>query len=276
MTAQAQIRGTRDIHVRRMDFTFSKRTPKHFNGNDPFLSAFLAAMSTVFPDGERFFIDSVRHYRERISDPDLQEAVRAFIGQEAHHGREHESFNQWLEDHGYPVSPVLERIRDGLDQARRNLSPRRQLALTIALEHFTAILAHQLLSRPAIAEALHPDVRELFIWHAVEETEHKAVAYDVYQAVDGGYFNRVLTMLEVTLFFVLDMTRITAGYMASENENTLRNWLGGLRWFWLNPGPMWGLIPEYLSYFRPGFHPWQSDNRGLIRRWQERFAGREI
>lgn len=276
MTAQPAPFHGEDIKVRRMDFVFPADLPRLFSDSDPFLSAFLAAMSTVFPDGERFFIDSVRQYRDRITDPKLQAAVRAFIGQEAHHGREHETFNDWLEQQGYPVSPVLARIQEGLDFARRNMSPRRQLAMTIALEHFTAILAHQFLSDPEISEALHPDIRELFLWHAVEETEHKAVAYDVYQAVDGGYWNRVLTMLQITLLFVMEMMSITRGYLQAQGENNLRHWLRGMRWFWLKPGPLRRLLPEYLAWFRPGFHPWDQDNAELIRPWQARFAAREL
>lgn len=268
MTAQQPIASSADITVRRMDFRFAADTPAQFVDGNPFVSAFLAALSTVFPDGERFFIDAVRHYRDRIGDPDLQEAVRGFIGQEAHHGREHETFNAWLEEHGYPVSPVLERVRNGLNFARENMPPRRRLAMTIALEHFTAIMAHQLLSNPRVNENLHPEVRELFMWHAVEETEHKAVAFDVYQAVDGGYWNRVLIMLEVTLIFWLDMMRTTRGYLRARGENTPGNWIKGLGFLLGRPGPLRRLIPEYLAWFRPGFHPWQYDNRALIRPWQ--------
>lgn len=269
MTAQPTAFRPPDIRVRRMDFRFDETLPAGFVDNNPFVSAFLAAMSTVFPDGERFFIDAVRHYRNDIKAPDLQSAVRAFIGQEAHHGREHESFNAWLEEHGYPVSPALERVREGLELARTNMSPRRQLAVTIALEHFTAIMANQLLSHPETAEALHPDIRELFVWHAVEETEHKAVAYDVYQAVDGGYWQRVLVMLEVTLFFWLDMVTTTRAYLKARGENSLRNWVRGLGFLLGRPGPLRRLLPDYLAWFRPGFHPWEQDNSRLVHAWRQ-------
>lgn len=275
MNARAQIADRISIQVRKLGLRPGAHLPKHFAG-EAFQSAFLAAMSTVFPDGERFFIDSVRHYRGQLQDPTLLAEVSAFIGQEAHHGREHESFNAWLEEHGYPVAPVLQRVRDSLDLARKNMSPRRQLAMTICLEHFTAILAHQMINDPQVSEILHPDIRELFMWHAVEETEHKAVAFDVYQALDGGYWNRVLTMLEVTFFFILEMMLITRRYLKAQGENHLSGWLRGMRWFWLKPGPMRRLIPDYLAWFRPGFHPWQHDNAALIRPWQQQFAASEV
>jgi predicted metal-dependent hydrolase len=269
MTAQVTAFGAPDIRVRRMDFRFDQSLPAQFVQGNPFVSAFMAALSTVFPDGERFFIDAVRHFRNDIRNTELQAAVRAFIGQEAHHGREHESFNTWLEEHGYPLSPAVQRVREGLEFARENMSARRQLAVTIALEHFTAIMAHQFLSHPETAESLHPDIRELFVWHAVEETEHKAVAYDVYQSVDGSYWRRVLVMLEVTLFFWLEMITTTRAYLKARGENSPGNWVRGLTFLLGRPGPLRRLLPDYLAWFKPGFHPWQQDNSRLVHAWRQ-------
>ena len=264
MNARANITGQIAIQVRKLGLKPSAGLAKHFAG-DAFQSAFLAAMSTVFPDGERFFIDSVRHYRSQLSDPALLSEVSAFIGQEAHHGREHEAFNDWLQEKGYPLAPALEQVREGLDMARQNLSPKRQLAMTIALEHFTAIMAHQFLSNEALSENMAPEIRQLFLWHAVEETEHKAVAFDVYEAVGGDYWTRVITMFQITLLFWLNMMRITHGYLRSEGNASLAQWLKGSWWLLGNPGPLRRLVPDYLAWFKPGFHPWEQDNRELVK-----------
>ncbi|MDF1822472.1 MAG: metal-dependent hydrolase [Alcanivoracaceae bacterium] len=276
MTAQARLHKAIDITVRKLSLRPSASIAKHFHGGDPFLSAFFAAMSSVFPDGERFFIDSVRHYQKQLNDPELARQVRRFIGQEAHHGQEHEAFNQWLEDKGYPVSETLRRLSEGLSAARQRLSPRQQLAMTLALEHFTAIMANQFLTLPELSEQIHPEIRELFIWHAVEETEHKAVAFDVYQAVDGGYWNRVMIMLQVTLLFWFAITRITWRNLKSEGNASITRMLRGYWWLVGKPGPLRKLLPEYLDYFRPGFHPWDHDNRELIRPLQDRMAEYEV
>ena len=276
MTSQARALHRPAIQVRRLGLTLSAAVPKHFFAGDPFLSAFYAAMSTVFPEGERFFIDAVRHYQPQLDDPALVAEVRRFIGQEAHHGKEHEAFNSWLEAQGYPVAPVLKRITEGLSLARQHLSPRRQLAMTLALEHFTAIMAHQFLTDPTVSEQLHPEVRELFRWHAMEETEHKAVAYDVYVASGGDYWTRALTMLQVTLLFWIRILTITHGYLKSEGNGGLGRMLRGLRWLAISPGPLRKLAPQYLDYFRPGFHPWQHDNHALIAPLQAQMADRVI
>ena len=276
MTAQARLQKVIDITVRKLSMRPSEDIPRHFHSGDPFLSAFFAAMSSVFPDGERFFIDSVRHYQKQLNDPELVRQVRGFIGQEAHHGQEHEAFNQWLEDKGYPVSETLRRLSEGLTAARQRLSARQQLAMTLALEHFTAIMANQFLTMPELSDQLHPEIRELFIWHAVEETEHKAVAFDVYQKVDGGYWNRVMIMLQVTLLFWFAINRITWRNLKSEGNASVGRMLRGYWWLLGNPGPLRKLLPEYLDYFRPGFHPWDQDNRELIRPLQDRMAAYEV
>lgn len=272
MNAKARLPSDNAIPVRRLGLRPGKHIAKHFHGGDPFLSAFFAAMSSVFPDGERFFIDSVRHYQKALKDPELIAQVKGFIGQEAHHGQEHEAFNDWLQEKGYPISDTLERVRNGLTLARQRLKPRQQLAMTLALEHFTAIMAHQFLSMPELSEQMDPELRELFMWHAVEETEHKAVAFDVYQQVDGGYWNRVLMMVEITLLFWLAMSRITWRYLKADGTASLKRVAGGIAWLLGNPGPLRKLVPDYLAYFRPGFHPWDQDNRELIRPLQERMA----
>lgn len=269
MTAQVALLSRPAIQVRRLGLKISASVPKHFFADDPFLSSLYAAMSTVFPDGERFFIDSVRRYQKELTDPNLINEVRKFIGQEAHHGLEHEALNSWLEEKGYPITPVLNRIREGLEMARQNLGPRQQLAMTLALEHFTAIMANQFLTHPEMSEGLHPEIHALFSWHAVEETEHKAVAFDVYQATGGGYWNRVLMMIQVTVLFWLRILAITHAYLKSEGNSGIVRMLRGGWWLLGNPGPLRRLIPEYLDYFRADFHPWQHDNRALIAPLQE-------
>jgi len=126
------------ITVRRMNFAIDKDMEKYWFGGNPLISTFFYALSGTFPDGERFFIDTVRHYRNNVKDPKLQQEIRAFIGQEAHHGKAHEDFNNALEAKGFPVNTVAAKAKALLDLARKRLKPQRQLAITVALEHVTA------------------------------------------------------------------------------------------------------------------------------------------
>lgn len=159
--------------------------PRHWHSGDAFKTHMFNAMSVLFPDGERFFIDSVRHYRERVEDPALKQQIRGFIGQEGHHSREHLVYSDRLRALGYDIDRLEGGAKRRIRFAQQKLHPSRQLAATAALEHLTAIMADGLLSNPRWLEGADPTMARLWRWHALEETEHKAVAYDVFMLVNG-------------------------------------------------------------------------------------------
>jgi predicted metal-dependent hydrolase len=152
-----------------------------WNRNSVHLSHFMNTMSIVFPVGERFFIQSVRNYRDQVTDPELQKAVTGFIGQEAMHGREHEDYNQALFARAPSAKKFEDHIARLLGWAQKKLPESAQLSATIALEHFTAIMADALLKNPEMLGDADPRFAALWRWHALEETEHKSVAFDVWE-----------------------------------------------------------------------------------------------
>ena len=165
-----------------------------------------AGLSAVFPDGEDFFVRSVRHYRDDVTDPDLKRQVSGFIGQEAMHGREHRVFNDRLAALGYPVKRIERFTKWGLGLRTKYAPAKANLAATAALEHFTATLAELVLTDDETRNMFGDNaVRDLFTWHALEESEHKAVAFDVYKAVGGSERLRVWTMTFLRWGFVLGM-----------------------------------------------------------------------
>jgi len=266
------------IPVRRMDFEFPAALPKYWYKDNPWLTHFFNGMSAVFPDGERFFIDTVRNYQDRISDPVLKQQVRAFIGQEANHGKEHEAFNALLEEkHDVPVSRITGYVKKRLARMRSELSKERQLAVTLALEHFTAILANQLLENPEVMADLEATYGDMFMWHAVEETEHKAVAFDVYQQVCGDYTTRVRAMAITTVMFTLHQFAFMTWMVARDGKLTdVRGFVGMVRFMLVDPGPMRRMLRDYLDYYKRDFHPWQHDNRALIARHVEFLRVKEL
>lgn len=263
--------------VRRMDFSFSE-TPKYWWDGQPFMTHFMNNLSSLFPYGEKFFVDSVRAVRERIQDPQLQKDVSAFIGQEAMHSKEHAAYNEYADEHGIDLETLELRIKVLLESISKVTTKKHQLAITCALEHFTASMAEQLLKRDDLSSQMKSDkMYKLWMWHAIEENEHKAVAYDVYQQVYGGYFTRTAVMLLTTVIFF----SVIAGFQINllRRDGQLFNWrswkhgLGVL----LHPrrGYFVNLIRPWLDYFRPGFHPFDHDTKALETRWKETldFAG---
>lgn len=256
-----------DIPVRHMGFRFPSDLPRYWMNGDPFETHMMHALSLTFPDGEKAFIDSVRHYQDRITDPSLREDVRAFIGQEIQHSREHEALNTFIESLGLPVHEVYDFIRARIAQTDAEAPPIVKLAVTCALEHFTAILADAMLSQPEMLEGVDARVRPLWLWHAIEETEHKSVAFDVYQHVGGDYRTRVVAMAYVTVEFISNQARFHRTLMKADGQmGNVRSWARGMAKYWGPRGVYTRLAPAYLAYFRPDFHPWQHDNRALVER----------
>ena len=268
---------TRQVPTRRISFDEALTTlPKHFAADgDLILSHLAAGLSAVFPDGEDFFVDAVRNYRGQITDPVLKRQVNGFIGQEAMHGRVHRAFNDRLAELGYPTKAVERRARFGLRQQRRFASHERQLAMTAALEHFTATLA-ELLLRDQRARDLfgHPAAQQIFLWHALEENEHKSVAFDVYKAIGGSEKLRVQEMKITRFLFVADTAFQVATSVLRDRDAYRRGALrASVRRF--KASPLWdkALWAQLKDYDRADFHPEDSDTTALLAEWRDRLFG---
>ena len=261
-----------EIRPRQLDFDLPQPMPRHWHSGDAFKTHLFDAMSVLFPDGERFFIDSVRHFRERIEDPLLKEQIRGFIGQEGHHSREHLTYSQRLRDLGYDVDYLERGLKRRLGFVQKHLSPQLQLAATCAVEHLTAIMADAVLKDPLWLAGADPVMARLWRWHALEETEHKAVAFDVYQAVCASKWLRRRAMIQSTLFFTLDTFKGLVHML--KRDGLLWNWRlwrDGLIWLWGKDGIYRKLIRGYLDFYQADFHPWQHDNLYLVRQYQAEF-----
>lgn len=265
-----------NIPPRRMDFVFAEDTKRYWYRDSPYLTTFWTTLSTLFPEGETFFVDSVKNYRKRIEDPLLKAQVSGFIGQEAMHSKEHQAFNDLAEKHGYPANNLDRDLGKLLGFTRRFVPKKIQLAITVALEHYTAILAEQLLRNPVHQQNIQdPEALKLWMWHALEENEHKTVAYDVYNLVGGGYFTRVLTMLVVTLFFFAVVGIGHARMLWSDGKLfDIKGNLKGFWYLWSPKGLFPQLLPQYLDFFRPGFHPNDHDTVQLLDDWREKLLGK--
>ncbi len=239
-----------------------------WNKGSVHLSQFMNTLSIFFPVGERFFIDAVRQYRDQITDPELQKAVTAFIGQEAMHGREHEEYNALLYAR-VPEAAQVERFVFALLEQIKRAPPRVRLSATIALEHFTAIMADGLLKDPRLLEGMEPSFARMWRWHALEETEHKAVAFDVWDRVMGrgigAYLERSAGMVGATAIFWSIMIPAYLAVLRREGKLTdLKGWRF-LAQNIVTKVPFFpSLIKPYLDYFRRDFHPWDHDNRQFL------------
>lgn len=261
-----------EVKPRRMSFPFKRVEKRFFFDDNPVKSAYMAAMSSTFPAGEAEFIESVRLYRDKVTDEKLQQQIRGFIGQEGHHSHQHMQMNIQLKELGFDAPRLERHLEKDIKKLREKRSPRARLALTVGMEHITAIMAAHTLENPEDFNSVDETIRELLLWHAVEEIEHKAVAFDVFMSCDG---DRKLLHKALKAAVMLFSIRIGC-YMI------------GLLW-WSRTLPRWRHIKDFYSYmfgkkglvrairqpykdyFEDNFHPWNHQNQALVDTWKENY-----
>lgn len=262
-----------DMTPRNMTFDFENALSGDWHSNDPFKTAFFNAMSILFPIGEKHFIDSVAKFKDRVTDEKLLAEVRKFTIQEAMHTREHRKFNQRLcQLRGYDLGLMEARLTADQDRLKKELPPIVGLYSTVAYEHFTAIMADRLLRDPRILEGADPALAPMWRWHAYEETEHKAVAFDVLVVAGGTHDARKKTMRLVTLRFAQHMIFNINHMLKCDGHSffqRLKLWAGGLKWLFGREGFLRSLKSDFLDYFNADFHPWQHDNRELLTNFEK-------
>ena len=267
-----------DLRITPRDRRFGRgaSTERWWNGGDPVGTALYNALSATFPKGEAFFVESVRQFRDG-ADERLAAEIKAFTTQEVMHSREHVAFNKRAHEAGYDLAPLEARVDRRLDLVRSK-PPIASLAATMALEHFTAILAHELLRDPRHLGNADAETAALWRWHAIEEIEHKGVAYDTWLHATKHWprFKRwqvkAKVMLLVTRNFVVDRTAGALELLRQDGITGPRAW-ARLFWFaYLRPGMMRKVLGAWASFFMPGFHPWNHDDRALIAAEEKRLS----
>lgn len=260
------------IPVRRMDFDFGPDIPEAWADGNAMITSLMAGLSAVFPPGERFFIDSVRHYANQVTDPDLKERIRGFVGQEANHTKEHIAFNRFLDARGFDVWKIERFVEARMKGLRRHGSPQANLARTVALEHMTALLASAVLEDGDFLEHSHPTIAAFWKWHAIEEIEHRSVAFDVYrQCVDDEQLRRRTMAFITVLFCSLSAIRMVFMMKKMGHLLDLPAWAEGLNRLLGRRGVLRRAFPLYRAYYRRSFHPDQHDNRDAVQRARSRY-----
>jgi len=265
MAAQPQTLAVPDFHARDVDFGLDAERVTDWAG-DPWRTLFFNTLSITFPAGERFFINSVAQHREQITDPQLRAHVNAFVSQEALHTREHIAYNEAI-GRVLDTAPLEAGLARFLDFIKRSTSPQIRLAVTCALEHFTAIMAKDTLERPEHLRGAEPQYARLWTWHALEECEHKAVSFDVYQRVTDGRANwlRMFVMIPTSLILFFYLAKFAHALMRAQGH--ARSPVAWAKLLWAaygSPGLMRRIIPSYLKYFNPRFHPNDIDDHAVL------------
>ena len=257
--------------VRRPRLELSPDVPRYWNGGDACATHYLNALSSVFPDGEAFFVRSVLRFRDSIDEPVLVREIQGFAGQEAQHSQQHDRHLELLDRQGYTALVRLNRMADvGMRFGNRHW-PRFSLASTAGLEHLTALLARRILAEGSdFTAAMDPRMAALWRWHAAEEAEHKSVAFDVLQRIAPSRPLRSVALLVNTAGLFVEILVRTLYMLGVDGVLFRRATLAsGARFLFGRNGLLRGQGRDYLAWFRRDFHPSQIDDRPLIEAWQQ-------
>lgn len=262
----------------KLNFDLEGDIPRHWFAGDPFKSRFFDAMSTLFPEGEKYFMASVRAYKDDIQDPKLAEEVRLFIRQEAQHGMIHMRYNERLGRQGFDIDKNQRILKFLFHKFAPALAPRIQrLTDSAATEHLTAILAHCLFTDKHVMAGADPRVRAMYAWHSIEEVEHKAVIYDVLVKVaKPAYLRRAPAILGVSFGFNLYSLIVTNALLKLDGFGRWQRLkMMSKGWWWLfkpaADGLYWPVRGLWAQYFKRDFHPWQMAEDESYKVWLDAF-----
>jgi uncharacterized protein len=282
MVVNALSKSPTDLTITPRDRRFGrgKAQERWWLGGDPIATAFYNALSITFPRGEAMFIEAVKAHRDGVPEK-LDAEIRAFIQQEVMHSREHVSFNKRVVDAGYDT----QKLEDDVTQTLAMIDGRPKilnLCVTMALEHYTAIMAKQMLEDPRVFAGADREQIDLWKWHAIEEIEHKGVAYDTWLHVTRDWSRwkrwkvKSIMMLLVTMRFWPRRTRGMLHLLKQDGLEGPRVW-ARIAWFYLGkPGVLRQLFRPWAAYFMPGFHPWNEDDRGLIQKAESEYEAARL
>lgn len=273
------------LKVRNVQFNFDK-VQKHWILNSAIATHFVNSMHIVFPEGEKFFVRSVRRYAKDIKDETLKKEINSFCGQEGIHAREHQRFWEVMQEQGLEPEKfasflkvtafsgkysIENMVRNTLNKVQPQLGDKMALSITTALEHYTAILANALFHEPiATNDNIAPQMLELLHWHASEEIEHKAVCFDVLKQVDDSYLIRVSGMGFATLMLWGYILSGQVYFLVKDKDKNIIQM--PVEAYMLLKTVVFGEIGKNLSrhlleYFKKDFHPDDIDDRHLIEKF---------
>jgi len=256
-----------EIPVRRnISFDFS-RTPAIHHAGNPYISHFWNALSILGPSVERPVIRALHRALGDVRDARLRRDVEAFLAQEGLHTRHHRRFNNHLATLGYDLSRVVARVDAALDAYLGSLNLKIMLAVTIAGEHLIYELARPLVHDPRVVAEMEPEVRRLFVWHALEEMEHQSVAGDVYRHLFGGsvpWNERAWAIHVAARLLLWTGGEIYSALLVREPERSRADRVAAWRFMLVSPGYGRRVGTRLPRFLLPSFKHWETHADDLV------------
>lgn len=264
-----------DMHARKYRVQRPVEVKKHWVDNDPFATAFYNSLSISFPYAEVFMIDCIKAWQDKLS-PETQKEATIFIQQEANHSREHGAFNKGMTSAGYEIKTVEKDIIN-LVKRLNGKDDFYKLRATVCIEHLTSIISAEILSNDWHLGNADPELKKIWLWHATEEVEHKAVAFNVWNEATKNwspvrrYLYRISFFMAMTYTFFRNRTVAQIHLLKQEGYSGWGAFWGMMRYGFKKKGLARNIIKPWFQFLKPSFHPWQTDDRHLIASGESEF-----
>ena len=267
------------IPIRHMNFDFesAKIDPK-FYMNAELASAYFASLSIFLTYGEDLVIDTARYHRDLLQDARLKQRVSSLIGQEALHSKLHEELNDAYMEKDLPVKLFRTLVGWVFEYGFNRLPQPMKLSLMAGIEHFTAVLAEYMMNHEQVFFSSQDEKqRAIWMWHMLEESEHKDIAYDVFQNLSNNYALRIagfFPALITILVLISAASLLVPFYREPKNLIRWQYWKDMPRSFQLIFGLKDGVYgsswKHIFDYLRPSFHPNDYDTSDFLAYYKER------
>ncbi len=272
------------IPIRHMKFDFDPAKLDHrFYMDAELASAYFASLSIFLTRGEDLVIDTARYHRDFITDPLLKQRVTSLIGQEAIHSKMHEELNEAYLMRDLPVKLFRTWAGWAFEYGFERLPQPMKLSLMAGIEHFTAVLAEYMMNHEEIFfRSQDEKQRAIWMWHMLEESEHKDIAFDVFQELSNNYLLRIagfFPALITILVLISAASFLVPFYRNPKNLISLRYWreipYNFRLIFGLKDGVYGSSFKHIFDYLRPNFHPNDHDTSEFLEYYKEKLLNPE-
>lgn len=181
-----------ELEVRRPKFDFTEAVPWNWNPANPAFSLSMNATSMIAICFEQLLVAAVQEAKPRITDEAVSDEATAFLRQEAQHSSSHRKHVNALIK-GYPgLQQTFEEATAIYDDLTATAPLEFRLAYIADTEAtFTPAFKLMLDNEATLFRPGDDRVASLFLWHFVEEVEHRSSALMIYDAVVGKPWYRV-------------------------------------------------------------------------------------
>jgi predicted metal-dependent hydrolase len=264
---------TAELYPHLLDFNYDD-VPLIWIKDSPIKTLYETYLSFTLPLLEDFMIANVLEFMPHLTEPRLLQNAKAFCEQEKNHGNQHTLFNQRMHSHGIDTRDLQsDHAKFKAKTARLSLDERLQL--TAFLEGVTAGFAYEIICKRFIKEEWHPQAKELYFWHCLEEYEHRCLAFVVYMEKVKIHKGNLILITSVIVPLLWSSIKFMFHNLKKHKLLWTKETLRDCFWFCGPHGPGFYMLKCYYRFFGGHYDPkhiyFNSTIQGHVLAWEEKY-----